>query len=296
MPSSIPSSSMSAAHVAALTSSRYLLLFIITFALPTPAVCLMQPSMHAEPQPDPAAHVRMDPSQSVTMLTRHSFNATVKQDHVDQWIVLFCVDWYEVCQGLWHDYRRMALHWEQAMAPNASSWQTTAVRFAEVDCAVDKALCNENKVQGYPSVTHFQGGEFAGEWEISSGATSLSGDLSKWIDEALTRKLANNKKGQASPRLDTGAQGRFGAVGLAFGELVGLLSWQDPATAAFGHFVLAVALGIVVWILGTGLELELKTVLCFGKQAKGKQWPSAWLPDLPETPAPRTIMRTSIVL
>lgn len=242
-------------------------------------------------EPDPETLVRQDPTQSVMMLNRHTFNTTVAQPHVDNWVVFFCVDWLELCQGLWHDYRRMAMHWEQALAPHAKSWQTAAVRFAEVDCAKEKALCNENNVQNYPSVIHFKDGKFAREWELSKGATSLSTDISKWISKVLSAQKsdqASKSTTHAAPELSLANHLR---------ELSGLLSWNDPRTAAIGYFILAIVVAIFAWVIGTGLELELKAVLsCFSKDAKLKQWPSALLPDLPEMPEPRTIVRNSIVL
>lgn len=234
----------------------------------------------------------MDPLQSVTMLGRHSFNSTIRQEHVDHWVVLFCVDWFELCQGLWHDYRRMAGHWEKALAPAASSWHNSAVRFAEVDCAADKVLCNENGVKNYPSVIHFKGGKFEKEWEISWGATSLSADLSKWIRKELTVKLMRKEASQQHGNSTTGA-----LVNAHLHELSALLSWKDPTTAIIGYVILAIAVAIVAWIVGTGLELEVKAVLSsWSKQAKNMPRPSALLPELPAMPEPRTIVRSSIIL
>jgi len=272
-----------------------MLMLIVAAALVAPVMGL-RPSH--KPEHDPEEHVRMDPSQSVAMLNRHTFNATVKQEHVDNWVVLFCVDWLEHCQGLWHDYRRFAHHWEQVLAPQASSWQRTAVRFAEVDCATDKALCNENNVQNYPSAVHFKGGKFASEWELSNGATSLSGDLSKWIKKVLTTKSPSKVTAEAT-RASSKHRGQLGTADLVahIRELMGLLSWKDPATAAIGYCVLAIAVAVFAWIVGTGLELEAKAVFsCFTKEAKGTQWTQAWLPKLEEMSAPRTIVRTSMEL
>lgn len=267
------------------------LLFILAAAL-APSASGARPA-HGHLDIDSEAHVRNDPGQTVAMLTRHNFNSTVKQDLVDHWVILFCVDWYEHCQGLWHDYRRMAAHWEKVMAPSASSWQSTAVRFAEVDCTVDKALCNENNVQTYPSVTHWKNGKFESEWEISRGATTLSGDLTKWIGKVLLKKPADIAK-EAEKKTHLREMKNLSAH---IAELAGLLSWKDPTAAAIGYLILAASVGLLAWILGTGLELDYKSLVCYAHQAKNcKQWPSALLPDLPEMPPPRTIVRGSLEL
>lgn len=243
-------------------------------------------------EPQPQAHRRTDPSQSVTMLGRHSFNTTIQQENVDSWIVLFCVDWFELCQGLWHDYRRMAAHWEHALAPTASSLQNSAVRFAEVDCATDKPLCNENNVKGYPSVIYFKDGKFRGEWEISRGAPSLSTDLSKWIGKELLGKLISEKS--PSKRVDRPASD---LVNVHLRELSGLLSWKDPASSAVGYLILVIVVVIIVWIAGKGFEVDPKAaVFGIAKQAKEMPRPSALLPELPVMPEPRTIVRSSVVI
>lgn len=236
---------------------------------------------HAELDQD--AHVRMDPSQSVTMLGRHNFNSTVKQDFVDHWFVLFCVDWLEPCQGIWHDYRHTAMYWEHNMAANASSWQNSAVRFAEVDCATDKALCNENDVEGYPSVSHFKDGKFLKAWSISPSAKSLSKDIAQWIG----KELAFNATG-ALMRKETSGTSLNVAANVY--EFFALLSWKDPTTAFAGYGLIAIAVFVVAWVLGTGLELEVKSAVV------RKSWSSAFLPEMKEMGAPKTIVRSSIVL
>jgi hypothetical protein len=231
------------------------------------------------------------------MLNRHNFNSSVRREHVDNWIVLFCVDWLEHCQGLWDDYRRLAMHYEDVLAPAASSWQTAAVRFAEVDCAKDKPLCNENGVEEYPTVLHFQEGKLASKWKLSSSATSLSGDISKWISQVFAAQLSKDE-GNATATKAAEHQIHFNVTSFIahLHELAGLFSWRDPATAAIGYCIIAAAVGIVVWVLGAGLELDLKTILGFAKDSKTKQWPSALLPKMPEMPQPRTIVRNSFTL
>jgi hypothetical protein len=244
----------------------------------------------------------MDPTKSVTMLNRVTFNKTVAQKLVDHWIVLFCVDWYQLCQGLWEDYKLMAVHWEQHLAENASSWQATAIRFAEVDCATDKALCNENNVQEYPSVHHFHNGRLASEWEPSKGATSLSKDISKWVTRELTRNgssTSSNKNtgGLSRSYMLAQAAGAWNLISSGVRELIAHLSWKDPATAALGYAVLAINVVVLAWSLVTGFEVEWKTsILGLARTAKHKARPSALLPQLPELPEPRTIVRGSFVL
>jgi len=290
MMSSIRTNFMSAASAASSSNRKlpacWFLLIIMATTLSS-QIGAARPG-HAATHVDPVvqlAHTRMDPSQSVTMLGRHSFNTTVKQENVDNWIVLFCVDWLDHCQGLWHDYRRMAMRWEHSLASNASSWHNTAVRFAEVDCAADKPLCNENHVSMYPSVVHFKKGKLIKAWDMSKGARSLSGDISLWISKELTPKVMRSEKKN---------QGMSASSLLR--EFLRLLSWKDPSTAAVGYFVLAIAVVVFAWVVGTGLELELKATLGSLAMEVKKPWTSAFLPELKDMAAPRTLVRTTMEL
>lgn len=146
-----------------------------------------------------------------------------------------------------------------------------------------------NDVQMYPSVVHFKGGKFDSEWELSEGATSISGDVSKWVGKVLQTKPAKLMR-EASDSKD----GKN--LGMHLHELATLLSWKDPTTAAIGYFILAASIGLLAWIIGTGLELDWTSVTCFANEAKSKKWPSALLPELKEMPPPRTIVRSSLEL
>lgn len=264
-----------------------------TFLLVIAAV-LTSPSLGArDGEPQQVKLVRNDPTKSVAMLNRHNFKVSVEQEHVDDWIVLSCVDWMPVCQGLWQHYRNSAAHWEQALSYSASSWQSTAVRFAEVDCATDKALCNEMSIEYYPTVQHYKGGKLVDKWEIyesmmKEGIASVSKHLSSWISKELKDKLSGvtaKKASSADPSIVSHMR-----------ELTKLLSlrgmMEDPATAAVGYLILVAAVVLFAWIVGTGLELEFASTLSyFSKEGK-----AALLPKLPEMAAPRTIVRTSFEL
>lgn len=245
----------------------------------------------------------MDPTRSVTKLNRVTFNKTVAQEHIDHWIVLYCVDWYELCQGLWEDYKTSAVRWEHRLSGSASSWQATPIRFAEVDCATDKALCNENNVEGYPSVQHFHNGKLASVWALSPGAASisdLSKDIVKWVDHELANNATHaNSERSASvkPGLIAEFVGLWKVASSGMRELYAHLSWRSPATAALAYVVIIINMVILTWSLASGLELEWKSsIMCIAKTAKHKARPSALFPELPELPEPRSIVRSSIVL
>mmetsp|Transcript_109185 Transcript_109185/g.170742 ORF Transcript_109185/g.170742 Transcript_109185/m.170742 type:complete len:231 (+) Transcript_109185:44-736(+) len=230
------------------------------------------------------------------MLNKVTFNATVTQEHVDQWVVLFCVDWWDRCQGLVEYYKALAMHWEHELAGAASSWQSTAVRFGEVNCATDKPLCNENNVQEYPTAHFFFKGQLASQWVPSSSSASLSDDISRWITQELTKTRRPSSQRQSANAdslfVDAASMWTFGMR-----ELSTLLSWRNPITASFGFIVLACVIAVLAYTIATGLEVTLMApVLGFIKGAKNKATPCSLLRALPEFPEPRTIVRESLEL
>merc|ERR1719343_1688330 len=55
---------------------------------------------------------------------------------------------------------------------NANSLLQLPVRFAEVDCRVDKVLCNEQLVDWYPEIVHYRRGEMVARWVAGDGKTA----------------------------------------------------------------------------------------------------------------------------
>lgn len=271
------------------------------FLLLTLVAALQQPPTIGGAKSDPKAEDhRQDPSRTVTMLNRVTFNGSVKQENVDDWVVFFCVDWYEVCQGLWEPYRNTAVQWEKDLSSSASSWQSTAVRFAEVDCASDKVLCNENNVQYYPTVLHFRGGKVVKEWELSQamfsqGVAGLSKHLTTFIGQELKDKLKGNTN---KWRGKNGGEFSFFGHFSVFAKLISFETMlKDPMTAFSGYFTLILVVALVSWILRTGLELELKSMFIgAGKEATMLNTCAAVSATLPEMQAPRTIVRQTLEL
>jgi hypothetical protein len=156
-----------------------------------------------------------------------TFNSTVTQEHVDQWVILFCVNWWDRCQGVIEDYKSMARQWEYELAGDASSWLSTAVRFGEVNCATDKPLCNENNVDNYPTAQHFINGKLASQWVPSSNSVSLSHDIAIWVQQELTKTSRPDATGKriSSSSIFADVPSMW-ANGMR--ELSALLSWRNP--------------------------------------------------------------------
>jgi hypothetical protein len=235
-------------------------------------------------------------SKSVTLLNRVTFNSTVTSEHVDQWVVLFCVNWWERCQGVIEDYKTMARQWEYELAGDASSWLSTAVRFGEVNCATDKPLCNENNVDNYPTAQHFVNGKLASQWVPSSSSDSLSHDIARWVQQELMKTSRPDSKGKIiSSRNIFADVASMWANGVR--ELSTLLSWRNPLAAAFGYIVLACTVSVLAYTVTTGLEVKpMAPIMAFVHGARSKAKSPSLFRALPELPEARTIVRESFEL
>lgn len=108
-----------------------------------------------------------NPAGKSTPLTAENFQRLVTTTH-DPWFVKFYAPWCHHCQ---------------AMAP---SWQAMArevkgrLNVGEVNCDIEKRLCKDVHVKGYPTLLYFQGGERV-EYEGLRGL----GDLIKYANQAV---------------------------------------------------------------------------------------------------------------
>lgn len=120
--------------------------------------------------------------RSVPELNRFTFSGNVLEQtghdsRVGHWVVAFCPTWWEPCQRLLNSYGDMARQWEGSLN---DALLTKEVRFAMVDCATGKVLCNEQSVESYPTVHRYHRGKRVASW--SGGRKDDPARLAKWLD------------------------------------------------------------------------------------------------------------------
>lgn len=108
-----------------------------------------------------------NPAGKSIPLTAESFQRLVTTTH-DPWFIKFYAPWCHHCQA-------MAPSW-QAMARNVKG----RLNVGEVNCDMEKRLCKDVHVKGYPTLMYFQGGERI-EYEGLRGL----GDLIKYANQAV---------------------------------------------------------------------------------------------------------------
>jgi len=112
--------------------------------------------------------VSLASSKSLLLLNSVTFKGNINANSAtaEHWFVMFCVNWWETCQTLRETFSQQASVHERNM--NSDALLLPPVRFAEVDCAVDKVLCNEQSVEDYPTIAHYHTGSRTSSWTINN--------------------------------------------------------------------------------------------------------------------------------
>mmetsp|Transcript_116485 Transcript_116485/g.232251 ORF Transcript_116485/g.232251 Transcript_116485/m.232251 type:complete len:594 (-) Transcript_116485:79-1860(-) len=132
-------------------------------------------AMEASASPSLGQHVLLQMNQfsfSGNVLNRPK-NA---EDDVVHWIVQFCPNWWEPCIGLTDTFARVGSKLEGQL--NSALFMRN-IRFATVDCASEKVLCNEQEVETYPTTRHYYRGEFVASWH--GGKANHAEFYAEWL-------------------------------------------------------------------------------------------------------------------
>jgi len=122
-------------------------------------------------------------SQYIASLNKRTFESNIASGFSENWIVLFCVDWYAPCADLQRSYMMLAERYD-AQQNNDMELLRSTVRFASVDCAVDKVLCNSQLVDDYPTLRHYREGNMLASWR-GRGKLNESKAVAGWLDKTL---------------------------------------------------------------------------------------------------------------
>mmetsp|Transcript_6349 Transcript_6349/g.17767 ORF Transcript_6349/g.17767 Transcript_6349/m.17767 type:complete len:259 (-) Transcript_6349:295-1071(-) len=161
----------------------------------------------AEEEEDVDAEDRGGPTV-VLPLNRYTFDGNVIDSGLaNHWIVSFCVDWHSPCRTIQSAYDVLSSISDSRI--NNDTLLSSKVRFATVDCATDKWLCNEQLVEDYPTISHYNGGELVAQWTDGGGRPAKEVvRLAQWMAEELQHARDDRIKapaGFAAPPLEDGA-------------------------------------------------------------------------------------------
>mmetsp|Transcript_62480 Transcript_62480/g.201527 ORF Transcript_62480/g.201527 Transcript_62480/m.201527 type:complete len:311 (-) Transcript_62480:102-1034(-) len=216
--------------------------------------------------PEGFVHVHGGTHSAVVQLNPYVFGAALRNegDRSQHWIVYFCPAWWEPCQVLMEPYRQRGGRWQGRLNDGLLA---PRVRFASVDCAAHKVLCNEQAVEEYPTVVHYYRGARAGRWTPSGKKDAER--LAAWVDAEL-RHVPAASSGQLPAVV---AQAPHNLEATSF--LPDGLPWE--------LFCIAVALAFNCWAFLSGPPHQQKGPA--GPTMKADVPPSRELAATAETPA-----------
>jgi hypothetical protein len=134
---------------------------------------------------DQAGDVSDDPYATIVPLNDVLFKPNVLQmqdeDAAVHWVVYFCPNWWEPCRNLLKPFALQSAEWQARVNDGLLHNQ---IRFARVDCASHKPLCNSQNVDNYPTVQHYFQGRIVSTW--SANGRNDDKRLGKWLGAELS--------------------------------------------------------------------------------------------------------------
>jgi len=150
-------------------------------------------------------------ANTIVLLSRFNFESTVltrRDDEVENWVILFCHNWYSPCERIRPAYETMAHDMEKEL--NQDSMKTV-IRFAEVDCSTDKPLCNAQKVETFPTLLHYQRGVISSHWEGHYGGKKDVKEMTEWM-EPRSKKILEQRSAHTQLRTEKQVKGLLGVT------------------------------------------------------------------------------------
>lgn len=137
-----------------------------------------------EQQEEDASIVPVD--SSVLTLNSHIFKGNVLKHnaYVKRWVVLYCLPWFPPCQRFQELYNVAAK--EEQQARNTGIW-VSEVRFAQVNCATDKVLCNDMNVGMMPLLAMYENQHEAARLVWGNDNKNPSELLHSFLDSKLAK-------------------------------------------------------------------------------------------------------------
>lgn len=208
-------------------------------------------------------------------LNEVSFDKSVLMDSnngVRRWVVSFCLGWYDTCAAFERPFMEFARDWENHLNTDLLS---TEVRFATVDCATDRVLCNEQDIHQFPKVVMYQDRHAVASWTSGGTLKQITSSLESWGRKQLNPIAASRSMDDKD-------------------EDLSFLDWAQsmiPGRNDFGLDVLVLLLVMLgnAWIVSRNPELRSEhkpeknpeVTMPAGPQSIGRFLPEDWATERP---------------
>jgi len=238
----------------------------------SPALITVKEGIYAEQREEAGFDVSL--FKPLVHLNEVSFDKSVLMhsgNGVRRWAVFFCLGWYDTCAAFERPFMEFAREWENRLNTDLLS---TEVRFATVDCATDRVLCNKQDIHQFPKVVLYENHRAVSSWTSSGSLKQITASLASWGLKHLSPISANADE----------------AV-----EEVSFADWARsmiPGRDDFGLdiFVLLIVMLANAWLVSRNPEIrgepkkfeqKSEAALHAGPQSIGRFLPEDWANDRP---------------
>lgn len=163
---------------------------------------------------DVVVHVRSHGEDPTVVLNRFTFTGNVKEglgDAAQNWVVFFTSLSSQEGAQLVPSFRVLAGGIAKQL--NGGRLFSSSVKFAIVDCSVDKELCSEQSVEDHhPSLVHFRDGAQIAQWRSKSGTGMLPWLRLQLMGGPLPAKMRREEAPAESSPAPSGGEGGEGSV------------------------------------------------------------------------------------
>jgi len=225
------------------------ILLLLTLPLRvSPAIITVKEGISAEHREEPDFDVSL--FKPLVRFNKVNFDKSVlnhSNNGVRRWAVLFCLDWFDTCAAFDRPFMEFATGWEGRLNIDLLS---TEVRFATVDCATDRVLCNEQGIHQFPNVVLYQECSAMASWTSTGSLKQITASLISWGYKHFNPILAGRSMGKEGTDKD-----------------VAFLDWAwslVPGRNDFGLDMLSLisVMAFNAWVVSRNPELRPEFTLC----------------------------------
>jgi len=202
------------------------------------------------------------------------FTSPVSVAAVDSKVMLFCNEAAEPCKHMTESFRKLLVIWK------GRGTFTSQAHFSELDCTQNKAFCDKEGVNTFPTAVHYRNGERVASWTVSGEKPSMVWQFVDWVN-AQSNAISSETRTQEELQASVGSTSLLNSIHNSFAHSFNGTGtfFSDSETQAhsnafslFAPFAnLDEEAATVGWCLLFGSIIVVAYVICEGFEL----WPTA---------------------
>jgi hypothetical protein len=194
----------------------------------------------------------------------------------DSKVILFCHQAAEPCKHMTESFRKLLVIWD------GRGTFTSQAHFSELDCAQNKAFCDKEGVNTFPTAVHYRNGERVASWTVNGEKPSMVWQFVDWVN-AQSNAISSETRAQQELDATAGSSSILNAIHKSFAHTFNSTSaffseserqaHSSPFSLLAPFANLDEEAATVGWCLLFGSLIVVAYVICEGFEL----WPTAAL-------------------